>query len=126
LVSPLEAAGTGIAPEVTVKVEVDVRGRPSKVEVLKVQPPSALDAAFRDRAVPPLSTWRFAPAIEAGVAVPATLQWTILFRPLAEDELTALPVFAGAFSPFDWLETEPDARRRRVLGLPVEQQERYL
>src|SRR6187455_629831 len=67
LVSPLEAAGTGIAPEVTVKVEVDARGRASKVEVLKIQPPSALDAAFRDQAMRTLSTWRFAPAIEAGV-----------------------------------------------------------
>jgi len=65
-------------------------------------------------------------SLSTQVVVPTTLQWTILFRPLAEDELSVLPVFAGAPSPFDWLETEPDARRRRVLGLPVEQQEKFL
>jgi len=121
LVSPVEAAGTGIAPEVTVKVEVDARGRPSKVEVLKIQPSTGLDAAFRAQAVGTLSRWRFAPAIEGGKAVPATLQWTILFRPMAEDERGSFELLGGDFSQDD-----REAQRRRVLGLPVEQQEKYL
>lgn len=117
LVSPVEAAGTGIAPEVTVKVEVDPRGRVSKVEILKIQPSTALDPAFRERAVRTLSDWRFAPAIEGGTAVPATLQWTILFRPVGEEERE----FWGFFSDED-----AEAQRRRVRGLPIEQQEKYL
>jgi TonB family protein len=126
LVSPVEAAGTGIAPEVTVKVEVDARGRAAKVEVLKIQPSTALDDAFREQAVHTLSGWRFAPAIEGGAAVPATLQWTILFRPLAEDELPGLPIFTWNPSPFGVLETTAEARSRRVLGLPLQQQLAFL
>ena len=126
LVSPVEAAGTGVAPEVTVKVEVDPRGRASKVEVLKIQPSTGLDDAFRRQAVRTLSEWRFAPAIEGGVAAPATLQWTILFRPLADDELTELPIFTWHHSPFDELETRPEARSRRVRELPLQQQVAFL
>ena len=70
LVAPVEAAGTGVAPEVTVRVEVDARGRAAKVEVLKIQPSTALDDAFRAQAVRTLSEWRFAPAIAGGEAVP--------------------------------------------------------
>lgn len=126
LVSPVEAAGTGIAPEVTVKVEVDARGRVSRVEVLAIRPSTALDDKFRAAAVRRLSAWRFAPAIEGGVAVPATLQWTILFRPLGEDEAGSFFDDAGGVRVLSTRFASDEDPGRRILELPVEQQMKYL
>jgi TonB family protein len=126
LMSPMESAGTGIAPEVTVKAEVDARGHVARVEVLAIRPASALDEAFRKAAVETLSRWRFAPAIEGGLPVPATLQWTILFRPLGEGEVGATFDDAGGVRGLSTRFTADEDPRRRILELPVEQQMKYL
>lgn len=123
LVAPVEAAGTGIAPEVTVRVEVDVRGRASSVEVLRIEPSSPLDLFFREQAVRTLSQWRFAPAIESGVPVPATLQWTVEFRPLVEAGQVTVATLDDALVLFGSAEA---AQRSRIFQLPVEQQLGYL
>lgn len=77
--TPIESAGTGLAPEVTVRVRLDVRGRVSQVEVLKIQPSSSYDELFERETRETVLRWRYAPATRDGQPVEATLQWTVLF-----------------------------------------------
>jgi hypothetical protein len=75
----METAGSGLAPDVEVKIRVDVRGRVSEVEVGSIEPSSEFDDLFRRVTQAALSEWRYAPAIEHGQSVEAMLEWTIQF-----------------------------------------------
>jgi len=77
--TPVETAGSGLAPEVPVRVHVDRRGRVTKVEVREVRPSSEFDPLFRQATEETLSDWRYAPAIRGGQPVEALLEWTIQF-----------------------------------------------
>ena len=78
---PIEAAGSDIVPEATLRVEVDAVGRVAAVEVLRLAPSSEFDDAFERSLKETLSQWRFAPRLEQGQPVPTELQWTTEFLP---------------------------------------------
>jgi hypothetical protein len=89
LLTPYETAGTGLAPEVKVRVRVDERGRVAKVDVLSIDPSSEYDDLFRKTTVETLSRWRYAPARKGGEPVATDLEWTIDFRPRKKQSLEA-------------------------------------
>ena len=119
LLTPIETAGTGLAPEVKVRVEVDERGRVAEVETLAITPASDYDDLFREVTRAEISEWRYAPAIEGGLAVGKTLEWTVKFQALARQQ-------AGAGGGLRHWTTRPtsinaEARRAQILALPLEQ-----
>ena len=75
----METAGTGLAPEVQVRVRVDARGRVSEIEVGEIKPSSEFDELFLQVTQETLSEWRYAPAIEEGRPIEVVLEWTIQF-----------------------------------------------
>ena len=72
LMVPDEAAGSGLSPEVAVRLAIDERGRVSAVDVRSITPASDFDAFFRKEVVETLSEWRFAPATKDGMPVVRT------------------------------------------------------
>jgi TonB family protein len=117
--TPEEAAGSGLAPSVSVRVRVDQRGKVDSVEVLRVEPSSELDASFTTATIEGLSEWRYAPARSDGRPVAATLEWTMQFMPRMkqlEEERSRRPGYL--------LIREEEARsqyRWEVLALPPQQ-----
>lgn len=115
---PPEAAGSGAAPAVTVRVRIDARGKTLSVETTGIQPSGRFDAAFDRVTREAVSKWRFAPALHDGKAVESTLEWTVQFAPLPED------------APWSYSDAEDGpplpraaeegavAARRRAAGLP--------
>ena len=79
LMVPEETAGSGLSPEVAVRLTIDERGRVSAVDVQSITPASDFDAFFRDEVVETLSDWRFAPATTNGKPVASTLDWRARF-----------------------------------------------
>jgi len=114
LVTPAETAGTGLAPEVTVRVHLDTRGRVDSVRILKVRPASEYDALLETVVVETLSRWRYAPEIRDGKPVGTELEWTIQFQPLEErdeDEPTV------SYSPGQQSQDERQDLWKKILGL---------
>jgi len=122
--TPIETAGTGLAPEVAVRIHVDERGRVARVEVLSVRPSTEFDDLFREAAQTALARWRYAPARHEGRAVAAEIEWTIQFPPRE----SAPP--EEPFGPQPWLghvdTTVRDDLWREILALPLEQRRRML
>lgn len=86
LANPLEAAGTGLAPTVSVRMSVDARGKVRDVEIVRIRPSSRLDGAFTERVREALGAWRFAPARdEEGRPVATQLSLDVQFLPTAAD-----------------------------------------
>ena len=121
--TPIEAAGTGLAPEVKVRVTVDARGRVAAAEVLDVQPASDHDETFRQATAETLAHWRYAPAIVGGQAAEATLEWTVKFQAREEGDQQRGPagIRLGLARTVD-----AEARRAQVLALPLEQRKQLL
>lgn len=88
LYSPEEVAGTGLAPQAAVEVDVDPSGVVSAVRVLSIEPSTEFDDAYVAKTTETLLRWRYAPATSDGEPVGTTLSWNVKFRPLAarEDE----------------------------------------
>ena len=127
LFTPVEAAGTGLAPEVTVRVRVDARGRVASVEVLKIRPGSEIDSLFAEVARETLMRWRYAPEIRDGLPVETELTWTIQFLPREkEQDMTQAPLGTSRSRG----STGPGGRRhelwRQILALPVERRRQML
>ncbi len=124
LLTPVETAGTGLAPEVKVRVDVDARGRVVEVGTLGVAPASEYDELFEEVARSEISRWRYAPAYKDGKAAPTTLEWTVKFQ--ARDRRDE-PGSAAAWVP---LASIPgggaESRRARILALPLEQRKQLL
>ncbi len=119
LETPIESAGTGLAPEVSVRVVVNRKGVVSAVEVLQIRPSSTYDNYFRETVENTLLRWRYAPATEDGEPVEVELKWTINFPKRVhgqEDTWQALGWNSQRFQELD-----PDAGWRRILGLPDKQ-----
>ncbi len=116
---PFEAAGSGVAPEVSLEITVDERGRVAGVRTLEIEPSTPFDAAFERAAREALLEWRYAPALEDGLPVPKTLRWTYQFG--------ELPGEAGDFhrGPW-WLLDDPEDLLRRVWAMPDEMRRRKL
>ena len=116
LLTPVEAAGSGVAPEVKVRVSVDAAGRVAKVEVLKIEPSTSFDEVFRRATVENLRQWRYAPARSDGEPVATTLEWTVQFLAKEAPEAGGL-----ADSPIVADDDLGAARRARVSALTREE-----
>jgi protein TonB len=123
LTTPVEAAATGIAPEVTVRVRIDASGRVAQVDMVKIEPSTALDADFERVTRETLESWRYDPARKNGVPVEVQLEWTIQFAELGERE--------ERDRTFQWRllsrgELDAQSFRRRILTLPLDVRARML
>ncbi|MEE8522993.1 MAG: hypothetical protein V3T72_03595, partial [Thermoanaerobaculia bacterium] len=123
LVPPVETTGTGLAPELGVRVEIDERGKVAGVEVLSIDPPSEYDDVFRRYTVAKLSSWRFAPAIVEARPVSTHLEWKVQFK---AKEPSGSPFSGGLLPPFLYAKEDAEARHARLLSLPVEKQAEIL
>lgn len=119
LLTPVEAAGTGVAPEVGVRVQVDRKGRVENVEVRSITPSTEYDDLFRRTVVETLRDWRYAPARRGGEPVEATLEWTIQFREKAGWATAESSSFAPAI-------LDDASRAARIFSLPPEKQKEIL
>lgn len=80
LMTPVEIAETGLAPEVQVRATIDVRGSVSKVEVLSVTPSTEFDSVVIEATQKLIGGWHYAPGRDASdKPVEATLQWTLSY-----------------------------------------------
>lgn len=128
---PPELLGEETQPEVSVRVEIDARGRPSEVEVLSVQPATEREAEIAEAVRQTLLGWRYAPRLVDGQAVPATLSWRIRFQG-SEGEASAGPASTGPASTVaggDALagaDQEREAYARRILELPEQRRIKLL
>ena len=119
LMVPDETAGSGISPEVAVRLSIDERGRVVAVEVRSITPASEYDELFRKQVTEALSSWRFAPATKGGHPVASTLDWRVRFPAKAASsesyEVTA-PMPGSDF----------EERRAAILALPLEARRKLL
>lgn len=130
--TPIETAGSGLAPEVQVRVHVDVRGRVGKVEIGEINPSSEFDELFGRMTRETLSGWRYAPAVEDGQPAEATLEWTIQFPSRdAAPEKSPTPRFEGSSGQakedlWDQVLRMTDERRIKLLEESGARAERHL
>ncbi len=131
LLAPIETAGSGVAPEVQVKVKIDARGRVTGVEVVAIRPSSEWDDIFRRQTIESILQWRYAPAIENGKAVATTLKWSVQYRVVESTSLRQ----AGNLDPFSakspetrraQLQTWSDEKRRELLERYARSSEKHL
>lgn len=123
LTAPVEAAATGIAPEVTVRVLIDAAGRVADVEITRIEPSTELDAVFEKATRDGLRRWRYAPALEQDDPVEARLEWTVKFAEIGEREKETQETrwtFHGEAAG------ETLSYRRYILSLPLEIRTRLL
>jgi len=139
LFSPPELAGTGIAPEVEIRVKVDVHGAVAQVDVLTIEPSSRFDQFLQLQVARNVGAWRFGPARdEEGNAVASTLTWRMKFqgrerggtgerfrldRNRFDPQLDAL-VSAGALPMA--AAPPPLAEQARILNRTIEAAEQYV
>lgn len=123
LLPPVETAGTGLAPEVGVKVDVDERGRITAVDVLSIDPSSEYDEVFRRHTTDELLWWRYAPAIVDGRPAAISLEWKVQYKAgqVTEGTISSslLPLFLRARG-------DTEARHARLLSLPLDTQKEIL
>lgn len=112
VLTPVEAAGTGLEPEAKIQVTIDARGEVSRVEVLEIRPPSDYDAYFKDALIEAISTWRYAPARVDGEPVATDLEWTVKFRPREKRGEGSRPLFLAEESYAE--------ERAQILAMPLE------
>lgn len=123
ILTPRETAGSGLAPEVKLRVVVDERGRPAQVDVLEIVPTSSYDELFRQTVVDTVESWRWAPAIVDGQPAPKTLEWTLQF--LAIDKQSSSAVSDHALGTLLG-SGDPEIGRARMLALPLEVRKQLL
>lgn len=81
LLTPFEMAGSGIDPEVEVRIEIDAAGKVSDVQVLAIDPPSEFDDLLRSHVETRVGGWRYGPARDANDnPVPSSLSWRMKFQ----------------------------------------------
>lgn len=124
LEAPIEALGTGLSPEVSVRVTIDAEGRLSAVEVLSIKPSSPLDSRFEAVVRETLLRWRYAPALRGGVPVATQLSWTVSFPERSAADESEVGSFV--WRPLARDPGDSEAYRRHVLQLPDEQRVRRL
>jgi hypothetical protein len=123
LETPIETAGTGLSPEVTVEVTVNSRGVVSDVQVLEIDPPSEFDDYFRQVTRDTVMSWRYAPALSGDVPVETVMKWSVQFPArVAVRE----PQSGGGRNIIRWKfgprkGGDLEAMRRQILALPMNQ-----
>ena len=81
LLVPSELAGSGIDPEVEVRVEIDAAGAVAQVDVLAIDPPSEFDDLLRAHVESRVAGWRYGPARDADDnPLASTLSWRMKFE----------------------------------------------
>lgn len=124
---PPELLGEETRPEVSVRVEIDARGRPSKVEVLSVQPATEREAEIADAVRQTILGWRYAPRRVDGRAVPATLSWRIRFQGSgSEVDAAAGPAATATAGALAGADQAREAYARRILELPEQRRIKLL
>lgn len=119
LMVPDETAGSGISPEVAVRLSIDERGKVSAVEVRSIAPASEYDEQFREEVTETLSSWRFAPATKDGRPIASTLDWRVRFpAKAASSESVAIT------APMPGSDLED--RRAAILALPSDSRRKLL
>ncbi|MEM7584971.1 MAG: energy transducer TonB [Acidobacteriota bacterium] len=121
---PVESAGTGLAPEVGVQVDIDERGRVTAVDVRSIKPSSELDEIFRQHTVDQLLQWRYAPAIVDGRPSATSLEWKVQY--LAGEEVSSTSSPGGYIPPFLFAKADAEARHAQLLSLPLDKQKEIL
>lgn len=127
--TPVEAAGTGLAPTAQVVMHISPRGAIAKVDVAQMKLSAKLEAAYTRSLVTTLRRWRFAPALKNGRPVASTLEWQVEFLPAKDRDSLQGGLDAGfGLEPGPLLDPETAHRQRlfRVYTLPIEQQRRHL
>ena len=123
--TPMETAGTGLAPVVAVRLTVSERGSVSELEIRAIEPASEYDEMFEAEVRRTVGSWYFAPALQDDEPVAAEFEWSLEFRP-AE---------ANSWSPSDVMprrtslvrdEDPQHARLAKIFTLPVERQRAHL
>ena len=119
--TPPEIEGADVQPLVRAKLEIDARGKVTRVEVTAVEPSSPLDDVFRKTAVHELSEWRFAAAEKDGRAEPSETGVAIQFYTGGSDYAQPRgPVTALWLSATDaGFESARWSFRDRILALSV-------
>ena len=135
LLAPHQLAGSGIDPEVEVRVEIDAAGAVSSVEVLAIEPSSEFDDLLRFQVERSVGGWRYGPARdEAGAAVASTLSWRMKFRS-PEEERDAptrrrfdpqLDVLVSAGALPEAMPQPNLAERARILNRTINVAEKYI
>jgi hypothetical protein len=124
LLPPRAAAGTGLEPEVKVRITVDRSGRVSAVQVESVTPSSSYDSVFADHTSTEVSQWRFAPARKDGEPLESVLSLAVQYRDTARPD-TGSP----AWDPLHLAREDPRRYGEELLRLsPADRQkwiERY-
>ena len=135
LLVPRELAGSGIDPEVEVRVEIDAAGAVSRVEVLAIEPSSEFDDLLRFQVERSVGGWRYGPARDKdGAAVPSSLSWRMKFQS-PEEERNAparrrfdpqLDVLVSAGALPDPMPQPTLSEQARVLNRTIEVAEKYI
>ncbi len=126
LLSPLEASGSDLAPEVKVRVTIDARGRVTVAEVESVTPSTEYDAAIRESVESELRSWRYAPALEGGVPVEATLDWIVQLQPRRAESVGGIAPEQPSLPPSIVRMRVLAAQQASLLALPREAREKIL
>ncbi len=118
---PIEAIDSPIAPEATVQVSIDAKGRVTQVEILSLTPSTEFDAAYQRSLRETIGQWRFSPKYESGSPIPTKLQWTTKF---STPESSGLRLSGS--QRWDALLSNKPSRGRQFLSLPLEQRKKLL
>jgi hypothetical protein len=125
LFTPIETAGTGLAPAVSVRLVVSPSGAVSSLEVASIVPSTDYDVLFERAVLDSASDWRFAPALENGTPVERALEWQLEFRPATSNAMSNGRL---APSPTSLVRDEERefARLMKVFTLPIAMQKAHL
>ncbi|RLE26015.1 MAG: hypothetical protein DRJ65_06455 [Acidobacteria bacterium] len=123
--TPIETAGTGLAPVVNVRLTVSARGSVSGLEITAIEPGSEYDALFDAEVRRTVGAWHFAPALQGDLPVAAEFEWVLEFRPAEADSrspVDAMPRRSSLIRDED----PQHARLAKIFTLPVERQRAHL
>ncbi|MGH9381787.1 MAG: energy transducer TonB [Thermoanaerobaculia bacterium] len=119
---PPQLLGGETQPEVSVRVEIDARGRPAEVEVLEVRPATEHDAEIAEAVRRAILDWRYAPRLQDGRPVTASLSWRIRFQGSGDSvegsAVGSAPAAAAAAAELGGADRAREDYARRILELP--------
>lgn len=126
--TPVETAGTGLAPSVDVVVTVAPTGSVREVEVRQVRPSTRHDGVVAAAVREAIGAWKFAPALRDGVAVSAELSWTVELPAVEDDTAVQFDFVRGSVTGLVEEErvAENAERALRIFTLPVDAQRDHL